>query len=1181
MIHFTSRRCRATGRAASRKGGAPGGRFNCGFGIADRGSGGAAARGRLALVPALAAVLFLLSAARADEEVVRLAGVFNNWNTSDDACKLAKVGDRLELVRYWPCGEYEFKFVFGGTWERHLGDTGGGKLGQPGENIKLPIPQSGEYVVWLNLEEKTWDKEKRPPSRPHAIIQTPSTFELEGGISLSGAASLAVAGKPIREYKWEFNPVVLDHEGKPLAQASGGSPYQHVIAPKAGVYQLRLTVSDGDRSDTATAAVEVGEGWELHENLIPVPNVMTQERVTVMLPLQGGRWAAPIHAQAGEERLLHVEKPHRSPPSASRPANRKVREQRIAVGPARLLAVYDPKTDELSLLDSGWHESVYVPKEDSRLPKDLRIERVELVGDFNKWQAGSIPLFALQEGREVEKGSHRHRLVSVFRRILELPDGVYHYKILVNGCIWLEDQNADPRLREPDNRGGFNSGVLVGLDGTKLEPAKPNHIAPEPLKHDPASGRYFTPISDDLALLTLRTQAGDVEQAELVRAGGGAAIPLRRVDSQDGFDYWSAQVFGGSNGASNRDRLQYAFRLRDGDERVTLGARGVVTDGNEPDYFKPDVRMSFQTPDWAKKAVWYQIFPERFRNGDPSNDPPRTVPWTHEWFKPYKGESRNAETPKRRNAEGAGDFVEEGTFQQVIFDRRYGGDFQGIREKLPYLRDLGVTAIYFNPIFIAESLHKYDATDYRHLDDFFGVKDSLKKIEGETTDPATWQWSESDRVFLDFIKEAHRLGFKVVIDGVFNHVGRDFWAFKDVLKNKEKSPYADWFEIKSWEPLHYKAWDGDDGFLPVLKHDEAKGLIEPIREHLFAVTRRWMDPNGDGDPSDGIDGWRLDVASDINANFWRDWRKVVKSANPDAYIVAELWEESRAWLDGQTFDAVMNYPFARACQKFFVNQKKRIKPSEFDKLLRENLGWYLPQVNYVLQNLLDSHDTDRAASMFMNPDLEYDKANRLQDNGPNYNPAKPTPDCYEKLKLEVMFQMCFLGAPMVYYGDEVGMYGADDPSCRKPMYWEDLMPYDDPDERIVPGLRDHYRRMIAIHNAQPALQLGSFETLLVNDSQRMYAFARRLGDETIVVVLNNSDKPHKLNVPSPWPAEAVIVRLDDPASSEVVDPPADKPTARPMVRPIPGAKPTVNVVDGKLKGITLPPRSGAILKRAE
>lgn len=1145
-----------------------------------------------------------------------MAGAFNNWNTSDDACrmklapahkniiptvtgsdgpsKVERMPERHELVRFWSCGEYEFKFVFNGSWDRHLGDIGGGKLGQPGENIKLAIPQRGEYAVWLNVREKTWGTETRHPSQPRAVIQALSTFEIEGGVSLNGVASLARRDRPLKEYRWEFSPAVLDHEGKALTEISSGSPYQHVIAPKAGTYQVRLTVSDGEKEDTATAAIEAGEGWELHENFIPTPNVMTQETVTVMLPLAGGRWAAPVQAKAGEERVIHVENSHR-PPLPTKPETRG--EKQIKVGQAQLLAVYDPQTKVLSLADSGWHEFVYVPKEDARLPKDLQIERVELVGDFNKWQAGNIPLFSLQEGREVEEGSHRHRLASVFRRIMELPDGVYHYKILVNGCIWLEDQNADPRLREPDNRGGFNSGVLVGLDGTKLGPAKPNRVDGEAIKHDPACGRYFTPISADLAVLTLRVLAGDVERVEMISAAGEAAIPMRRVDSQFGFDYWSAQVFADGDGPTHRDRVSYVFRLTDGSERVLFGAKGIAPNESEPSYFKPDVSMSFETPDWAKKAVWYQIFPERFRNGDPSNDPPRTAPWTHEWFKPYKGEGRNGETPKRRDEEGArkdsrtsdshasepaaGDFVEEGTFQQFIFNRRYGGDFQGVREKFPYLRDLGVTAIYFNPIFIAESLHKYDATDFRHVDDFFGVKDSLKKIEGETTDPATWQWSESDGVFLEFIKEAHRLGFKVVIDGVFNHVGRDFWAFQDVLKNKEKSPYADWFEIKSWEPFHYKAWDGDDGFLPVLKHDEAKGLIEPIREHLFAVTRRWMDPNGDGDPSDGIDGWRLDVASDINANFWRDWRKVVKSANPDAYIVAELWEESRAWLDGQTFDAVMNYPFARACQKFFVNQKKRIKPSEFDKLLRENLGWYLPQVNYVLQNLLDSHDTDRAASMFMNPDLEYDKANRLQDNGPNYNPAKPTPDCYEKLKLEVMFQMCFLGAPMVYYGDEVGMYGADDPSCRKPMYWEDLMPYDDPDERIVPGLRDHYRRMIAIRNSHAALQLGSFETLLANDSLRMYAFARTLGDETIVVVLNNSDKPHRLNVPSPWPGGARIVRLDDPAACEVIEASKGDPKARPAVRLIEGHTSPIKSVDGRLKGITLGRRSGAILLRAE
>src|SRR5262249_19841818 len=378
-------------------------------------------------------------------------------------------------------------------------------------------------------------------------------------------------------------------------------------------------------------------------------------------------------------------------------------------------------------------------------------------------------------------------------------------------------------------------------------------------------------------------------------------------------------------------------------------------------------------------------------------------------------------------------------------NRRYGGDFQGIRERLPYLRNLGVNAIYLNPCFQAESLHKYDTADYRHIDDFFGVRDSRLRLQEDPEDPATWTWSDSDRLFLDFLKDAHRQGFKVILDGVFNHVGREFWAFQDVLKNKQNSKYVDWFDIKSWEPFHYYGWFGEDNALPRLKHSDTLGLSEPVRRHLFAITRRWMDPDGDGDPSDGIDGWRLDVAPDINAHFWRDWRTLVKSLNPEAYISAEIWNEARAVLQGDQFDAVMNYEFAKPCQRFFVNKAKAIKPSQFDKELRTALGWYAPQVNLVLQNLFDSHDTDRVASMLMNPDLEYDAANRLQDNGPHYNPSRPTPECYQKLKLMVMFQMTYLGAPMIWYGDEVGMFGADDPSCRKPMLWPDLMPHDDPD----------------------------------------------------------------------------------------------------------------------------------------
>ncbi len=626
--------------------------------------------------------------------------------------------------------------------------------------------------------------------------------------------------------------------------------------------------------------------------------------------------------------------------------------------------------------------------------------------------------------------------------------------------------------------------------------------------------------------------------------------------------------------------------------------------------------MLFETPRWAKQAVWYQVFPERFRNGDPENDPPRTVPWTHEWYKPYRSALRVAPVRGCANSPltlaGRGrpgnaprDIVEEGSFYDFIYDRRYGGDLQGVRDKLPYLRDLGVTAIYFNPILHARSLHKYDTSDYRHVDDHFAHHGSLSMISDETPDPATWKWSQSDLAFLGFLKEAHREGFRVILDGVFNHVGRGFWAFQDVVRNGRGSAFADWFEITDWKaehgaafsnadggiPFHYRAWDRNDGELPRLRHDEALGLCRPVREHLFAVTRRWMDPDGDGAPSDGIDGWRLDVARDIGEAFWRDWRELVKSINPEALLVAEAWEESRPWLDGTTFDCAMNYPFARRCQRFFVDRRRAIRPRRFDRELREMLAGCGPEANHAMQNLIDSHDTDRAASMFMNPDLEFDKANRIQDNGPNYNPAKPTPECYERLRLLVTFQMTFVGAPMVYYGDEVGMYGADDPSNRKPMIWADLMPYDDPAERIEPEVFEHYRRMIAIRRSLPALQMGEFRTLLADDRRGVFAFVRALGashssagrgpplgldGSTVVVVLNNSDRRRRLNVPSPWRDEAEVVRLDDPSAVEVVPASLDDAGGRPGLRPIEGCMPRYRSVDGRLRGPMLERRSGAV-----
>ncbi len=1114
-------------------------------------------------VPGLCAILVALAfcgAVRADEPVIRMAGTFNNWSTNNDDYRLTKVDDHYELVRFWPCGKYEFKFVFDGSWSKHLGMGDDGKLGQPGRDIELLVKQSGTSALCLDLDRKQFRLERRASERLIPIIRVLNPWSMRLGLDAS--LSLAAAGRPIKNCKWQIN---ISAGEKPFEKMLESSPSEiaTVEMPGTAEYKIELTVDDGHQTAWKERKLRLpsGNGFVIRDG---APGPLGKPTQIEMATLAPNVYGAIYRSEKSGDIKLDISSQFNTAMGIE------------SFGP--LKAKVEAQTDYLVILDThrrgmtlskSWRQFEFTPARFAESLSGITVERVEVVGDFNNWKAGDCELWPV--GPPV-----------TFKRFIEIPDGLYHYKFLVNGCISLEDPSADPRYRKSDGKGGFNSGFRVGVDPSVLGTAKLDDVNEKAVKHDPMDPAYFASIGYKQISFRMRTLADDAKAVSAQffnddKSTRGEPIPLSKMLTRDGFDYWSTICL------PERWPIQYTFLIEDGKEHCILDAEGPHSfAANEkiallPRPFEPDTRMSFETPDWAKRAVWYQIFPERFRNGDPSNDPPTTVPWRHEWYKPYKGSSEGTKAQRHKGTEGK-QYTESGDFWEFIFDRRYGGDIQGVKEKLPYLRKLGVTAIYFNPMFLAESMHKYDASDYRHIDDYFGVKGSLSKIKGETTDPSTWQWSETDKIFLDFVKEAHRQGFKVVLDGVFNHVGRDFWAFKDVMKHGEKSEYVGWFDITSFKPFHYKAWDKDDGSLPRLKHDDALGLATPVREHLFAVTRRWMDPNGDGDHSDGIDGWRLDVAADVNANFWRDWRKLVKSINPDAYIVAEIWEESKTWLDGQTFDAVMNYPFARAAQRFFVNQKKASKPSEFQAELLRNLDWYAPQVNYVLQNLYGSHDTDRFPSMFMNPDLEYDKSNRQQDNGPNYVVARPTSECYHKLKAMVAFQMTFLGAPMIYYGDEVGMYGADDPSDRKPMWWEDMMPYDDPDERIEPGLFEYHQRLIAIRNTFPALQLGSFEPLIARDDHGVFAFCRSLGSERVVVVFNNSDKPHRLDLPSPWPEGTHVDRADDPKAYEVVD--AKDEASRAVVRPTGKHKPTLNVENGRLHGSMIEPRTAAIFVKS-
>lgn len=520
-----------------------------------------------------------------------------------------------------------------------------------------------------------------------------------------------------------------------------------------------------------------------------------------------------------------------------------------------------------------------------------------------------------------------------------------------------------------------------------------------------------------------------------------------------------------------------------------------------------------RVPVWARDAVWYQIFPERFRNGDPGNDPMASevgIPadrgwkvsaWTSSWY---------AQTPWEQK--------HSGKFYDNVFDRRYGGDLQGVIDKLDYLHDLGVTALYFNPVFEAFSLHKYDASSYHHIDNNFGPDrdGDLLAIAKETDAPSSWTWTSADRTFLQLIREAHARNIRIVIDGVFNHSGTRFWAFEDIVKNQQRSAYRDWFDVRRWDDpktaaneFDYKGW-WDHKSLPEFREDST-GFIPPVRQYFWNITRRWMDPNGDGDPSDGIDGWRLDVANEVSSVFWRDWRALVKSINAEAIIIGEIWDNASHWLGGDQFDAVMNYRFAYAAVDFFIDRD--FDAVAFDSVLASVRADYAPEVNEVLQNLIDSHDTDRLASMIKNPGRRFDNLNGPRNN-PSYDTRKPTTDNRQLQRLISLFQMTYVGAPMVYYGTESGMWGADDPDDRKPMLWDDLTYEDEavsaaggqhePDRVVFdPELHRWYRSIIGIRNTLEPLRRGSFRTLYASGD--IYAFLRSASDADVAAVFNRGE----------------------------------------------------------------------------
>ena len=482
------------------------------------------------------------------------------------------------------------------------------------------------------------------------------------------------------------------------------------------------------------------------------------------------------------------------------------------------------------------------------------------------------------------------------------------------------------------------------------------------------------------------------------------------------------------------------------------------------------------SPAWTRDAYWYRVAIPRFRNGEASNDPQDTLPWTAQWKSLGGDASPNAI------------YREDDSW-------RYGGDLQGLRSKLPYLKTLGVNALCLSPVFSAPSDHKYDPADLRHVDDSLAVAGSLGEISGETGDPATWQFSGSDRLFLDFIKEAHAQGIRVIVEGVFSQGGRESWAWQDVLRRGRESPYADWFEVTSWTPrLGWVSEKGVEGKL-IRYRRSGDGLSPGVEKYLVAITRRWMDPNGDGDPSEGIDGWLVVDAGKLPRGTVKTWREYLKNINPDGILVGDFSGGPGEAVAGE-YDLIIDYDLSDSIRRFFTveNQKYSLE-ALFGALTslqeRQSRGTRSATI------MASSGPTTGRLLFALSPGLT-----AARGGGTSASPASPHGAARDRWRLATTLQYLCVGAPMTYYGDEVGMYAPAGPDVRAPMWWADLP---DPATKSA-GYRADFlalvRQLHGLRERFAPLRHGDFRVVLQDEKRQLLAFARTLPGDEVIVVMN-------------------------------------------------------------------------------
>ncbi|MGN0351838.1 MAG: glycoside hydrolase family 13 protein [Roseburia sp.] len=493
-------------------------------------------------------------------------------------------------------------------------------------------------------------------------------------------------------------------------------------------------------------------------------------------------------------------------------------------------------------------------------------------------------------------------------------------------------------------------------------------------------------------------------------------LEMKKAATDDLFDYFETEM------KDHYTRVCYYFKVSDGKETWFYCERNFCEEMtcSRTEYFQfPYLRREDQiaVPEWAKNVVMYHIFPDSFASVK----------------RGIKQEAQMQEIKEK------GVTSKE---EKICCTRsNLGGTLKGVEENLDYLEELGVNCIYLNPIFAANSYHKYDTIDYFQVDPCLGNKNDLKNL----------------------VRACHRRGIRVLLDGVFNHCGPDFFAFGDVLEKGKKSPYYDWFYDMP-EPIRYEDPPSYEAFAYVKEMPKLNTGNPEVENYFIEVGTYWI-------TEADIDGWRLDVANEINHDFWRHFRKAVRSVKQDAFLIGEIWEDAGVWLQGDQFDSTMNYRFSYLCRDFFGQRKLTV--SEFDAQIQKMIYRYPAIVSLAQMNFLDSHDIPRFLSSCQG----------------------------ERKRMELAFFYLFMGygIPSVFYGDEYYVEGVTEPEYRSAMPWGK-------EENAI----SFFQKWISFRREHSAIQNGSYRSVYCKDENGIYAFLRENKEERILVILNNSDKDYQI-----------------------------------------------------------------------